>query len=636
MRLYGGEDKCPAHHPEEASKKILDKCGGVPLAIITMASLLVGKSREDWFEVCSSPGFYRGRENKQVDDTVWILSLSYYVLPSHLKTCLLYLSVYPEDYEIEKDSLIWKWVAEGFIEKKTGTSQFQRGEEYFHQLINRNMIQGVESEEEGIIHCCRVHDMVLDLIRGLAGEENFITISNEDGGTSSRHKVRRIAHQNRILLDQSHPDSHKDMTQLRSLVARQCDIRGLVLHPSIKLLRVLSLERCTSPKYGRRWLEHLGKLVHLRYLGLRGTNVEELPEAIGALKLLQTLDLEDTELHQLLSSVSLLTRLVCIRCDECTKVPDGFLQKVTSLEELQISVRMLSFESKRQFLKELGNQSLLRVLRGFGMGRLDERVQAELLKSLGNLQELQHLDLHVFLFSEISLASTEWDKVVLSEHLRHLHIQSIWFPCVPSFIDPTLLPNLCYLELRVDHMDKAGLRALGGLPELHFLCIRLADYGMASDKQAAVVNIAAHHVFFHKLRIHKLYDWMVQLATNDDSTSASFSIWKEEQDAAMVFDSKAEDAGYSSKVAPAPVVMPNLHDLWFTVPVRAFYKDGHATRSDNLGLDLECLPSLRYVEARLDCEDGFPDDLDKAEAELRRQAELHPNSSALTLNVYHV
>jgi len=77
-------------------------------------------------------------------------------------------------------------------------------------------------------------------------------------------------------------------------------------------------------------------------------------------------------------------------------VRQGFLQKVASLEELQIRVDMLSFESKRQFLKELGNQSLLRVLHGFGMGRLDESMQAELLKSLGNLQELQHLHLHVF------------------------------------------------------------------------------------------------------------------------------------------------------------------------------------------------------------------------------------------------
>jgi hypothetical protein len=64
MRLFQGEDKCPA------SKRIVDKCGGIPLALITMTSLLVGKSRDDWLEVCNSPSFYHGgKDNKQVDDT---------------------------------------------------------------------------------------------------------------------------------------------------------------------------------------------------------------------------------------------------------------------------------------------------------------------------------------------------------------------------------------------------------------------------------------------------------------------------------------------------------------------------------------------------------------------------------------
>ncbi|CAN6373130.1 unnamed protein product, partial [Urochloa humidicola] len=77
VRLFGGDGNCPANHPHEASEKILDKCGDIPLAIITMASLLVGKSREDWFDVCNSPGFYRNKGNKQVaHDTEWILSLS--------------------------------------------------------------------------------------------------------------------------------------------------------------------------------------------------------------------------------------------------------------------------------------------------------------------------------------------------------------------------------------------------------------------------------------------------------------------------------------------------------------------------------------------------------------------------------
>jgi hypothetical protein len=205
-------------------------------------------------------------------------------------------------------------------------------------------------------------------------------------------------------------------------------------------------------------------------------------------------------------------------------VPDGFLQKLTSLEELLISVRMLSFESERQFWKELGNLRQLRVLRVFGVVRLDESMQAELLKSLGNLQELQHLHLDCNLLTGITPASIEWDKAVLSDHLTHLYIEDFGFPCVPSFIDPTLLPNLCYLDLCVDHMDEAGLRTLGGLAELGYLCIR--DDGMASHEQAAVVNIAAHDVFFPKLRILKLEGWMVQLATNGDSTSASFSIWR--------------------------------------------------------------------------------------------------------------
>ncbi|XP_066334280.1 disease resistance protein RGA5-like [Miscanthus floridulus] len=163
MRLFGHEDKCPNNHQDELSSAILKKCGGIPLAIITMASLLLGKSRENWIEVCNSPGFYQDKDERHMENTTHILSLSYYDLPSHLKTCLLYLSVFPEDSLIDRDSLIWKWIAEGFVEKKPGRGLFEVGEQYFHDLINRSMIQGVYSKVYGIKYC-RVHDMVLDLI----------------------------------------------------------------------------------------------------------------------------------------------------------------------------------------------------------------------------------------------------------------------------------------------------------------------------------------------------------------------------------------------------------------------------------------------------------------------------------------
>ncbi|XP_066382177.1 disease resistance protein Pik-2-like [Miscanthus floridulus] len=191
------EEKC---HEELAkvSDRILKKCAGVPLAIITMASLLACKARNkmEWYEVYNSVG--TGLENNlDVENMRKILSFSYYELPCHLRVCLLYLSMFPEDYEIEKDHLIRMWIGEGFIQcEKAGKSLFELGESYFNELINRSMIQPIHNSSDDMISSCRVHDMVLDLIRSLSSEENFVTLLSDMGGTSPSNTIRRLSLQN--------------------------------------------------------------------------------------------------------------------------------------------------------------------------------------------------------------------------------------------------------------------------------------------------------------------------------------------------------------------------------------------------------------------------------------------------------
>jgi len=124
-RIFGNEnkdnneeiEKCPDDELAEVSDRILKKCAGVPLAIITMASLLACKARNklEWYEVYNTVG--TGMENNMdVENMRKILSFSYYELPCHLRTCLLYLSMFPKDFEIDKDHLITMWIAEGFIQ----------------------------------------------------------------------------------------------------------------------------------------------------------------------------------------------------------------------------------------------------------------------------------------------------------------------------------------------------------------------------------------------------------------------------------------------------------------------------------------------------------------------------------------
>ncbi|CAO2145180.1 unnamed protein product [Urochloa humidicola] len=73
---------------------------------------------------------------------------------------------------------------------------------------------------------------------------------------------------------------------------------------------------------------------------------------------------------------------------------------------------------------------------------------------------------------------------------------------------------------------------------------------------------------------------------------------------------------------------PNLQHLRFAVPVRALYKDGNGG-CDNLRL--ECLPSLRNVEVDILCFGATDDDVEKAEAELKHAAQLHPKGPMLEL-----
>jgi hypothetical protein len=243
-RLFDTEDSCPEQF-REISDQTLRKCKGVPLAITSIASLLANHMHiEAWEKIHNSMGFQLDTE----PTLQWmrhVLSLSYNDLSHELKTCLLYLGMYPEDYEIPKEDLVRKWMAEGFVWEKHGLDLEEVAENCFNELINRNMIQPcLHGDATGEVLTCQVHDLMLELIISKCKEENFITIIDKKYPMNGASQVRRISHQ---LHDRKMPLTGESMSA--------STVRSYISFPvancmpplsNFELLRVLDMVRSFS------------------------------------------------------------------------------------------------------------------------------------------------------------------------------------------------------------------------------------------------------------------------------------------------------------------------------------------------------------------------------------------------------
>ncbi|XP_039169281.1 disease resistance protein RPM1 [Eucalyptus grandis] len=385
-------NSCPPHL-EETCRLILRKCEGLPLAIVAISGVLVSKDtrkKNEWDLVHRSL-----RTEIDCNDKFKalkrVLSLSFDDLPYYLKSCFLHLSVFPRGYLIKRGRLLRLWIAEGFVDKKEGMTEEEVAHSYLNELMSRSLVEMAIKTIDGRIEYCRVHDFLLDIITSKSSIQGFAEIAIE-----KHHKwpdkVRRLSIQNSLQSIQQ----KRSLSQLRSLYifGVERSYTDAVLGSEMRLLTVLDLQTPSLTRFPAQFAEWC----FLRYLSFRGSKVRAVPNSIGKLQNLETLDLKNTHVTELPVFILKLQRLRHLIILHRRKAPYPwfrygfkFLEEMVALQFLQKLYYIEAGEERNgSLMRELGK---LKQLSKLAILKLRKEHGRELCSSIEKLTKLQSISL---------------------------------------------------------------------------------------------------------------------------------------------------------------------------------------------------------------------------------------------------
>nr|UBY07132.1 NBS-LRR disease resistance protein [Dasypyrum villosum] len=498
-RLFGSESDCP-EELKQVCDEIAEICDGLPLATISIASLLLSQPvmSNDLFTyihqslISCFSGLPTSERTRQA------LNLSYNNLPRYLKTCLLYLSMYPEGYTFLKDDLVKQWVAEGLIYTTEGQDIEKVAESYLYQLICRSFIQPICVNYNNEVLSCQVHDMVHDLIAHKSEEENFIVAIDYScrKNVPLSHKARRLS------LIFGNARYAKTPANIRNSQVRSVRFSGLLESipclAEFKLVRVLNLQLSGQGRHDDDIADLTGisEMFQLRYLKIACDVCIKLPNHV--LQYLGTLDITDARFVPVPWDVN-FPRLLHLHLSLPVETDlldwiDGrrspslmSLGKLSYLKELHLTI------SSRSTLQHVAkNMEALGSLLG-GHGNLKTIAVAHAASSVKN--------------TAASKTDISWDCMEPPPLLQRFEFSphsSCIFSRVPLWVGK--LGNLCILKIAVRGLPTHCLDILRGLPALTALSLHVDT---PPDDNELIFDKAGFSVLkYFKLRFMRGIAWV--------------------------------------------------------------------------------------------------------------------------------
>ena len=375
----------------ELSRAIVQRCEGLPLAIVAIGGVLSAKDKvlNEWLKFHNSLSSEL-KCNPHLKNNSKILSLSYHDLSYNLKACLLYFGMFPEDYYINCARLFRLWIAEGFVKEMQEITLEEVAQGYLNQLIHRSFVQVDTIDFIGRSRSCRIHDMMLEVILSKSEQLGFHLVSMQNYPNFNRI-ARRLSIQNNVKTHLESITSSQTCSILIFVLDKVPDSFLTTCFANFKLMKTMDFEGVPIGYIPKE----VGNLLHLRYLSLKDTKVKMLPKSIGKLHYLETLDLKRSLVSDLPAEISRLHKLrylvahiedrnieFNINSRQAVKISSGIrhLQSLQKLSKIEANNNAL--------ITELGSLGQLRKLEIAKLKRENGIALCTVLETMSHLQSL--------------------------------------------------------------------------------------------------------------------------------------------------------------------------------------------------------------------------------------------------------
>ncbi|KAL4612496.1 hypothetical protein ACB092_08G203700 [Castanea dentata] len=380
-------------YPElkKIGEEIIKKCDGLPLAAKTLGCLLHSNlDVEDWNKILKSEIWSLPNDGGNI---LPALRISYNYLPSHLKQCFAYFSIFPKNYLFKKEELVQLWMGEGFLQQHKDMEVI--GAKYILDLVSWSLLQ----RSNGSKLCFLMHDLVHDLATSVS--DKFCFRSEGDNTNKIIDKARHFSY-------------------LRTKYDTLEKFNNLCEAKNLRTFILLEMEGAGEKEqfYLTKKVPHdlLLKLRFLRVLSLSHYCNIELPESIGDFKHLRYLDVSFTEIERLPESTCMLVNLQTLNLSGCkflVKLPKN-MRNLINLRHLYISGTSL-----KNMPIQMGRLQCLQTLTKFVVGK-DIGFQIE---ELGKLSNLQGVIVISNLQNVINSTNALEAKLKDKEHLKELTLE---------------------------------------------------------------------------------------------------------------------------------------------------------------------------------------------------------------------